>query len=244
VARKQLPIGESEEARWWPGSVVYDTIQRRYGSIEAVEKDGTVRLTNNGLRWVNLKNRLVTLEGVRPEPSAVRGNPELAVVSLGLNPPKRGRRGSGGELPGPKEVQIGRSYIMRETIHGNQLFRGGQYISVVTDEAHARAVVDLLEGRIEPPPSAFRGLVNPPAAPEVFGSDVLAVVYQHEDDKPGDVRVHTFGGRHEAKWKETRSGHGVEIFDFPRTTGVYMVAEGTSRVVMQHRRGLPLVGEF
>jgi hypothetical protein len=86
--------------------------------------------------------------------------------------------------------------------------------------------------------------MNPPAQGDVFGSDVLAIVYQHEDDRAGDVRVHMFGGQREAKWKETRGGRGVEIYDFPSATGVYMSAEGDKRVVMQHRRGLPLVREF
>lgn len=94
--------------------------------------------------------------------------------------------------------------------------------------------------------------MNPPKRGEVFGSDVLAIVYQHEDDKAGDVRVHCFGGSQEAKWRETRHGRGVEIYDFPSATGVEMMAAGPQgtvvktfrQIVMRHRRGLAIVQEF
>jgi hypothetical protein len=82
--------------------------------------------------------------------------------------------------------------------------------------------------------------MNPPG--EVFGSDVLAIVYQHEGDRTGDVRVHLFGKG--GAWRETRGGRGVEVYNLPNVTGVYMMAEGEKRVVMQHRRGLPLVRDF
>lgn len=170
----------------------------------------------------------------------VKRNPELAIVSLGMNPP--GRRSRKPE-PYPDTHTLNRAYrgyLMRGTMFdGVHLSKDGFHVGTVRDEAHAMATVDLLHGDASPPPNVAG---NPSG--EVFGSDVLAIIYQHEDDRAGTVRVHTFGGQREAKWRETRSGRGVEVYDFPSATGVYMSAEGDKRVVMQHRRGLPLVQEF
>jgi hypothetical protein len=90
------------------------------------------------------------------------------------------------------------------------------------------------------PPLAIVG-PNPPVGSEVFGADVFGVVYGHEDDPAGIYRVHLFGKG--GKWRETRRG-GVELYDLPSASGVYMAAEGEGRVVMQHRRGLPIVREY
>jgi hypothetical protein len=164
----------------------------------------------------------------------VRANPDLAIVSLGMNPP---RHGKAQKFPDTKDVGAAyRGYSVRGTqLHGVHVSKDGYHIATVVDEAHAKAVIDMLHGDATP------NVAGNPSG-EVFGSDVLAIVYQHNEDRPGDVRVHTFGGTKEAKWRET--ARGVEVYDLPRTTGVYMSAEGESRVVMQHRRGLPLVQEL
>lgn len=166
----------------------------------------------------------------------IRGNPDLAIVSLGMNPP--GRKGKAPAFADMQHVGTAyRGYLIRGTqLHGVHVSKDGYHIATVVDEPHAKAVIDMLHGDATP------NVTDNPG--EVFGSDVLAIIYQHEDDKAGDVRVHTFGGQREAKWRETRGGRGVEIYDFPSATGVYLSAEGDRRVVMQHRRGLPLVREF
>jgi hypothetical protein len=164
----------------------------------------------------------------------MKGNPDLAIVSLGMNPPRHGKPQTFADT---KDVGTAyRGYSVRGTqLHGVHVSKDGYHIATVVDEAHAKAVIDMLHGDATP------NVAGNPSG-EVFGSDVLAIVYQHNEDPSGDVRVHTFGGKKEAKWRET--ARGVEVYDLPRTTGVYMSAEGESRVVMQHRRGLPLVQEF
>jgi hypothetical protein len=176
-----------------------------------------------------------TAERALSELSRMVGNPgELAIVSLGMNPPRGGKAQTFADSKDAGGAY--RGYLIRGTqLHGVHISKGGHHVATVTDEAHAKAVIDMLHGDATP------NVAGNPSG-EVFGSDVLAIVYQHNEDPSGDVRVHTFGGRKEAKWRET--ARGVEVYDLPRTTGVYMSAEGESRVVMQHRRGLPLVQEF
>lgn len=166
--------------------------------------------------------------------------------SLKVDDEEKAREFRGNGLPAqpPPMSERGLWQDVRDVAH--ELERG-----LTTPKAAARSLYDLAmvalsqlgRGIHENPDLAIVSLgANPPG--RAFASDVLAIVYQHEDDRAGDVRVHTFGGQREAHWKTTRGGRGVEIFDFPSATGVYMYAIGDKRVVMQHRRGLPLVQEF
>lgn len=88
------------------------------------------------------------------------------------------------------------------------------------------------------PPLAIVG-ANPPAG-DVIGY-VAAIVYYHVDDDSETVRVHLFGDGGRFRGLDDGS---VRIWPADRSDVAMQTSRDRQRVLLSHRRGLPLVGDF